>query len=418
MPAPLAKGPGHYPCSSSPSSPNSRRPPPNHPLQTGIIIAASIVVAAGIAIYESPQVRQWVEQSRRKIAVALHSLGDDIQPRRQSETEGDFEERKKEAARQRRNELVRKAREEGVAVDLDELARIGREEVELEERQRRGGERRKRNASQRSFDDLVGSNGMLKDAHAVTTTGTETKDSGLRNRGAGAASFAAGAALAAAGNPFSDDHILFDRDEDEAPSPQPFTYAEPEPVSVSRESSATIEGDEHHSSATAGQLIDLSPDSVYLHPENIQTASIPSASAPGSVISTTPDADADDQAAQSFYSFASSSHPFEDAENISTGTLTPRSEASAFTGASVIGSQAEDIAVLSLQNDTDHEDTRSEIFSEGGFTEAGFSEAGFSELGEENRGIMTPSSWTDVGSDDESEWGGPAQGGQISQVHQ
>ena len=69
-----------------------------------------------------------------------------------------------------------------------------------------------------------------------------------------------------------------------------------------------------------------------------------------------------------------------------------------------------------MQNDTDH-DARSEIFSESGFTEAGFSEAGFSEMGE-NRGIMTPTSWTDVGSDDESEWGGPTHDGHVSQVQQ
>jgi hypothetical protein len=68
---------------------------PNRSLPTGIIIAASIVVAAGIAIYESPQVRAWVDQSRRKIAVALHNLGDDIQPRRPSESSEDFDRRKR-----------------------------------------------------------------------------------------------------------------------------------------------------------------------------------------------------------------------------------------------------------------------------------------------------------------------------------
>ncbi|CAG7978590.1 unnamed protein product [Penicillium nalgiovense] len=46
----------------------------------GLIITVSVLVAAGIAVYESPQFQQWVTTSRRKIAVALHNLGDEIQP--------------------------------------------------------------------------------------------------------------------------------------------------------------------------------------------------------------------------------------------------------------------------------------------------------------------------------------------------
>lgn len=391
-----------------PNNPNQRTAQrhSNHPLQTGLIIAASVLVAAGIAIYESPQVRQWVDQSRRKIAVALHSLGDEIQPRRNPEPLDDFELRKRrreELVRRNRNELIRRAREEGIAVDLDELARIGQEDVEPAERRARRGTV----ASQRSFDDLVGSDGMLKRTEAETTA-TETLDGGLRNRSA--AGFAAGAAVgAAATNPFSDDHVLFDRDDEEASSPRPFTYTEP----GTRESSTTVEGDVQTAPPTSENLIDLDSETVYMHPleaENPQTASIPSSIAPASEHSND-----NDQAAQSFYSFVSEDDQPPEPEHLSTGTLTPRSERSAFTGASVVGSHADDIAIMSMQNDTDH-DARSEIFSEGGFTEAGFSEAGFSELGENGVGAMTPSSWTDVGSDDESEWGGMAQGGHVSQV--
>ncbi|KAF1976566.1 hypothetical protein BU23DRAFT_551515 [Bimuria novae-zelandiae CBS 107.79] len=404
----LLAGPGSSARSASPSTRTRRAPhrsASNSPFATGLIIAASVIVAAGLAIYESPQFRQWVDQSRRKIAVALHSLGDEIQPRRPSESSEDFEERKRrqrdELIRKNRNDLIRRAREEGIAVDLDELARIGQEDVELAERR----QRRATNASQKSFDDLVGSDGMLKkdqsSSAAHMATGNDASSSGLRHRGA--AGFAAGSfAAAAMANPFSDDHVLFDHDAEEAQSPQPFTYTEPN----TRESSATVEG-EPVSPPPAAQLIDLTPESVYLlaQPENPQTASIPA-----SEIASNADP------SQSFYSFTSEDHPDDEAEMVSTGTLTPRSDRSGFTGASVVGSQADDIGVMSMQNDTDH-DARSEIFSEGGFTEADFSEAGFSEVGE-NRGIMTPSSWTDVGSDDESEWGGPAQGGQVSQVQQ
>ncbi|KAF2849743.1 hypothetical protein T440DRAFT_469146 [Plenodomus tracheiphilus IPT5] len=387
------------------------------PLAKGIIIAASVLVAAGIAIYESPQVRQWVDQSRRKIAVALHSLGDDIQPRRPSESSDDFEEREKrreELIRRNRNELVRRAREEGVAVDLDELARIGDEAAE-QGRRRQGHSKGDRT---KSFDTLVGDDGMLRgDTTATTNT---SSDAGLRKRGV--AGFAAGSAAAAnISNPFSDDAVLFDhdnQDQDEAPSPKPFPYTEPPP---SRESTATLPANDTASppSSTA-TLIDLTPD--------------PSPTEPLSTSET-------NQAAQSFYSFTSSpsrpstptpnpsnnhpdtstTSPFSnadaeaEADTIPTPTLTPRSTRSlSLSSNSSINTSpatADAIAILSMQNSFQDEanlegdgdaDTRSDAFSESGFTDAEFSDAGFSEA----TGVMTPSSWTEVGSlDGGSEWG-------------
>lgn len=318
--------------------------------------------------------------------------------------------------RRNRNELIRRAREEGVAVDLDELARISSDDFDM-------AERRYRPDRTKSFDDMVGSDGMLKQ-DAKATGQEDVSNSGLRKRGAAgfaaasASGTAAAAAAAAMANPFSDDQVLFDDDdEDEASSPKPFEYIEP----GTRESSATIEADPM-SPPAATQLIDLTPEALQSQSENQRSESL-----------THLETSETDKATQSFYSFTSStSHldeqhssnrPFfgdNEAEHLSTGTLTPRSERSMTTGASIADSHADDIAVLSLQNDTDH-DARSEVFSEGGFTDAGFSEAsGLSELGHgDNRaGVMTPNSWTDVGSDDESDWGGAAQHGHVSQVHQ
>jgi hypothetical protein len=405
MPAPLAKGTGSR-FASTPGS--SQTPPhrPNHPFTSGLIIAASVIVAAGIAIYESPQVRQWADQTRRKIAVALHSLGDDIQPRRPSESSDDFDARKQrreELIRRNRNELIRRAREEGIAVDLDELARIGAETAEV-------AARRSRADRTRSFDDMVGSDGMLRDN--ATATGKDNSKGDLKKRGA--AGFAAGSAAAAAmANPFSDDQVLLDHDnEDEAPPPKPSNFEEP----ATRESSATIQADVT-STPTTGTLVDLTPD-----PEH----SVPESPSPAQAAQ-----DDVEQAAQSFYSFTSStsqageptsSHPFfdDDAEHVSTGTLTPRSERSMTMSGSVADSHANshtnDVAILSMpnseQNDTDH-DAR----SESGFTDA-FSEGGFSEFDNDRQGVMTPTSWTDVGSDDDSEWGGAGQAGHVSQIHQ
>ncbi|KAG0154884.1 hypothetical protein PDIDSM_456 [Penicillium digitatum] len=48
--------------------------------RAGLIITVSVIVAAGIAVCESPKFQQWVTTSRRKIALALHNLGDEMQP--------------------------------------------------------------------------------------------------------------------------------------------------------------------------------------------------------------------------------------------------------------------------------------------------------------------------------------------------
>lgn len=298
--------------------------------------------------------------------------------------------------RKNRNELIRRAREEGIAVDLDELARIGAEDAAL-------AERRSRANRSKSFDELVGSDGMLR--QDASATGTDTIKDGLRKRGV--AGFAAGTAAAVAmTNPFADENILFDvgDDEDEAPSPKPFIYEEP----TTRSRSATIEAGAPPTEApiepsSSAPLIDLTsePQSVYLHPETHLPTPAPL------------QASEIEQGAQSFYSFTSSNDGDEDFEEMSAGTLTPRSERSGTTSASIVPSHADDVAVLSMQSDADH-DARSEVFSESGFTDAGYSDF---ELGDRT-GVMTPNSWTDVGSDNESEWDGPQGNGHVSQIHQ
>jgi hypothetical protein len=361
---------------------------------TGLIIAASVLVAAGIAIYESPQVRQFIEHSRRKIAVALHNLGDEVQPRRPSQSNnGETPEqirrkRMEEIVRRNQNELIRQAHEEGIAVDLDELSRIGREGVEVEMMEY---DRRNKNLDRGgSFDDIVGSDGMLRDNHplislenedatasTVTAMENSTSAEGLRRRGQVFV-------------PERGAQIMFD---------QEHVTEEPSPVQqASRESTVTVEGE---------PLIDIHAEDppLTLPEEQIRTASIPS-------LPASDQAQAHD-GSQSFHSFESASvmsisddlehskqHIFsnsveDEAEVMSTGTMTPTDDG--FSAAASMIGNADDIAVLSLQNDDDH-DAQSEAFSEGGF----------SELSDGDRmGAHTPNSWTDVGSDDgESEYGG------------
>lgn len=79
-------------------------------------MTVTVLVAAGVAVYQSPQFQEWMNNSRRKIAVALHSLGDEIQPRSAtSPTRDDIsmtEEAGEAAAGRRRNareEIMRRA---------------------------------------------------------------------------------------------------------------------------------------------------------------------------------------------------------------------------------------------------------------------------------------------------------------------
>ncbi|PYH48456.1 uncharacterized protein BP01DRAFT_353611 [Aspergillus saccharolyticus JOP 1030-1] len=125
------------------------------PVAKGIIITVSALIAAGIAVYESPQFRQWVNNSRRKIALALHNLGDEINPH-----DAPF-----------RQDI---SMTEEVGAAAEERRRIARAELErrrslLEER-RKGMARGPTN----SFDTLVDEHGRLLDT-------AESSDNPLAN---------------------------------------------------------------------------------------------------------------------------------------------------------------------------------------------------------------------------------------------
>ncbi|KAL1621173.1 hypothetical protein SLS54_005668 [Diplodia seriata] len=359
-------------------------PFPNRALP-GALLAASLIIAAGVAVYQNPQVQQWIDARRRKIAIALHSLGDEINPpvaRNRNAREADEQ-------RRRRESIIRHNR--------NELARIGDEYDEKHNRPRG-----------QSFDDLVNEHGLLRESvsgatltekpAAAATAVDSGAGQGLRNRGSGARGFASGSSYA---DPFADEgSVLFDRDligveensvdgddDEEAPVPRDFT-------TPSRESTATVEAD------SAPQLVDLSEPF----------------SAPFQQSQLAPPAEAEDATA-SFYSTRSG--PAVDAGNDadmddddmleSTGTLTP-TEDNFSTDASLVGRGADDIAVLStLQNSTSvagEGDAHVNPFNNNNAAyddEDRFSEESFSDIG-----TRTPNSWTDVGSDFESETGSQA----------
>ncbi|KAJ5097344.1 hypothetical protein N7456_008065 [Penicillium angulare] len=116
------------------------------PLAKGIMLTVSVLVAAGVAVYQSPQFQEWMNNSRRKVAVALHNLGDEIQPRNSSSpTREDIS----------MNEDIGEAAEERRRIARAEIMRRA---AFLETR------RNSRNSQQPlgSFDTLVDNDGNLR----------------------------------------------------------------------------------------------------------------------------------------------------------------------------------------------------------------------------------------------------------------
>ena len=155
-----------------------------------MIISISALVAAGFAIYEIPEVRQWIEESRRRVAIALHSLGDEIGPHQPSQSRSPdasyYEDNGHEAIERRR-----RARQEILA--------RGRM---MEERRRF---KQAGNAKAKSFDDLVDETGSLREEQGTgATSAADARDEvgGLRKRNVEATGAAVGSAFA---NPFADE---------------------------------------------------------------------------------------------------------------------------------------------------------------------------------------------------------------------
>lgn len=140
----------------------------------GIIIAASILVAAGLAAYENDQIRAWFDRTRTKIALELQNLGNDTRPRPmlvRTSTDASMMEDKSDAAEVRRQ----KAREA-----ILERGRV------LQERHKRRKTSSGSGSSSPSFDTLVDDRGVLRldleDKEATVATGVEIQTGTLRSR--------------------------------------------------------------------------------------------------------------------------------------------------------------------------------------------------------------------------------------------
>ncbi|KAI1918316.1 hypothetical protein LOZ66_000039 [Ophidiomyces ophidiicola] len=113
------------------------------PLATGIVITISVLVAAGIVVYENPQIQEWLETSRRKIAMAISSWEENLNPYH-SESREDI----------------------SMTEELGDEAELRRRRIREDIQRRReileSSKRRKSTASCARFSTLVDSEGRLK----------------------------------------------------------------------------------------------------------------------------------------------------------------------------------------------------------------------------------------------------------------
>lgn len=130
----------------------------------------TVIFAAGLAVYENPQVRKWVDNSRRKIAIALHSLGDEITPPTPTG------ERPPDASTREDASTDAVERRRKVRMELLERARLLEEKHKLQKEE---------SAKVQTFDDLVNKDGTLlseKDAAVTTAAELGTAEPNLRKR--------------------------------------------------------------------------------------------------------------------------------------------------------------------------------------------------------------------------------------------
>ncbi|KAM3427710.1 hypothetical protein NHJ13734_008879 [Beauveria thailandica] len=191
-------------------------------LASGAVVAVSAVIATAIAIYESPEVRRYTDDVRRRIAMALQSLGDGINPpdrepiyNRPEDAEGFLESRRGAGA--------------VPGVDADEATRRSqREELmywnslrlqkQVEHELSKHAEEEDGFATplaiqdhpealtRTSFDDFLKPvNSEESSAYVVSGTDMRAGASQLRHRGEGARGFSAAAVYS---NPFSDEHHI------------------------------------------------------------------------------------------------------------------------------------------------------------------------------------------------------------------
>ncbi|KAH6631893.1 hypothetical protein F5144DRAFT_620833 [Chaetomium tenue] len=175
------------------------------------IVVASVAVTAAIAIYEIPEVRRATEDLRRRIALALHSLGDNFDPNREprfnrpEDADGFYQSHDVDADEETR----RRQREELMYWNL-----------RREEQQRDHPEVQQRPRGS-TFDDFLQPDRTGDSGAFVYNTGANAWDSDSPNvlRRRGNVEGVRGLNAAMITNPFSDEHGIELDDRAEMPPP-------------------------------------------------------------------------------------------------------------------------------------------------------------------------------------------------------
>ncbi|RKU45791.1 hypothetical protein DL546_004154 [Coniochaeta pulveracea] len=194
------------------------------------VIAVAVAVTAAIAIYESPEVRRVAEDVRRRIAIALHSLGDNLDPNQQQTAREPLFNRPEDA-----EGFLQSRGEAGIDAD-EETRRRQREELmywNAIRESKKEEERRQamRDSSQGStFDDFLERDATGDRGTYVINTGTDGRDEqqqGLRRRGVEGVR---GLSSAVYANPFADEYGVDDYNDEPASSLHPLTPGRDEEV--------------------------------------------------------------------------------------------------------------------------------------------------------------------------------------------
>lgn len=363
-------------------------------LASGAVVAVSVALAAALAVYEHPELRRYTEDVRRRIALALHTLGDGLSPpqgeprfNRPEDADGFFESANGRGA------------EPGVDAD-EETRRRQREElmywnsVRLQKQQEQGANETKGETEQTerlpirsrgsSFDDFLRQDETAENGAYVFNSGADyhVEASGLRHRGETAQQTPAYTYL----NPFADEHHLDHSDYEDAARPR---TAHPEVAASDIYSATTREYEDAEDVEDAPIAMDLPVESlidVQSVPEQANTessATLERDLEPNEYVTAgqpdQQDAYASIQAwaqdsSRNFYSPlpVTPVAPVSEPEVLSTGELTP-------TDTMSLAGSGEDVG-RDAQSSKDGEQGRPfDVISE-------------------SDGMMTPASWSEVGS--------------------
>ncbi|KAH8659134.1 hypothetical protein BGZ60DRAFT_471841 [Tricladium varicosporioides] len=355
----------------------------------GAIIVVSVAVAAAIAVYESPQARQFAEDVRRRIAIALHSLGDEINPaaqqprfNRPEDAEG-FMQSSAEPGVDADEESRRRQREELMywnAVHMEKLEK---------ERQLAEAVRPANRSRGSSFDDFLQQDVTAEKGTYVYNTGTDIhqeSEGGLRNRGVRGLDRSSVFA-----NPFGDEHNI-DWDEQRAidaslmaPEAHDKMESMSDLYSANEEPRAT-----HETTATiAEQLIDYSepiPDPPISYPSMQEEMNFTNMS----------ERPRDDSAYASIHAWADNAN----SSFYSPLPVTPRALSPQRHHEEVPGSPFSD-PPISIPGDLTPTDSMS-LAGSGDAEEIWAPRSGATSdadvMSVDGEGISTPGSWTEVGS--------------------